>query len=419
MKKIIRLFICVLMLFTVSCAKENDGIAENPTDKPGTDPSTPEEEVIPPSIADSSFYYYNKAYLLTKDGAGHTQLSKDGYTYYRDRLNDNKGWAYFWNQALVIFMVEDRYDCRGDESMKPLIVKLLDAFSEHEKLPGTTVGEYSDWSWNDFQDDLLWAGLAYIRGYLITGEQRFLDQAKWDWNFLYSRGYSDDLGGGLWWSTANDHKSGLSNNPAITMAAYLYKATGNKQYLEQAEGLYNWVYKVLRKDDGSIDENVNKEGKLTGSYNVYNVGAFIEACHAMYLVTEDPKYIESAHKSIEYVMINKVNDQGICSKWHRDGTWQSEFARSMGLFVKYHNLWDYKGLTTKSKRQITYYDWMRMNADAAWNMRNRTYNITCCDWENRTPMTPDNKTTWTAHETVSATIMIQVTPDKNPNSIDK
>lgn len=57
-----------------------------------------------------------------------------------------------------------------------------------------------DWTWNDFQDDLLWAGLAFIRGYQITGNERFLEQAKWDWEFLYNRGYDTALGGGIWWS---------------------------------------------------------------------------------------------------------------------------------------------------------------------------------------------------------------------------
>ena len=74
-------------------------------------------------------------------------------------------------------MVEDRYYCRQDETLKSLITDLLNAFLEHEK--NSKTNDTMDWTWNDFQDDLLWAGQAFIRGYQITGNERFLEQANW------------------------------------------------------------------------------------------------------------------------------------------------------------------------------------------------------------------------------------------------
>lgn len=411
MKKLIGLFICIFALLSISCSGEEDKPVQPPTDnpepKPDPDPVPGEEDEIPASIADSSFYYYNKAFLLEKKN------SKDGLTYYREYQGSNH-WAYFWNQALIILMVEDRYYCRKDESLKPLLTDLLNAFLSHEKSP--TTNDTKDWTWNNFQDDLLWAGLAFIRGYQITGNERFLEQAKWDWEFLYNRGYDTALGGGLWWDTTNGHKSGLSNNPAVSMACYLYESTGDEMYLNKAKEIYDWAYTTLREPNGAIDENISKYGEKSRSYNVYNVGAFIEAANALYRVTKNKNYADHAKQSIQFVMRDRVNENGIMSKWHRDGTWQSEFARGMGLFVKDNNLWDYQVDYTPEKKPITYYEWMRMNADASWKTRDRATNITFNEWAKQTPSVPETGKTWTALEMVGAVVMTQVTPDEKPQN---
>ena len=409
MKKLIRLFICILALLPISCSGEDSEHIQPPTENQDPNqtqvPDPGEEDEIPASIADSSFYYYNKAFLLEKKN------SKDGLVYYKENQSSNH-WAYFWNQALIILMVEDRYYCRQDETLKSLITDLLNAFLEHEK--NSKTNDTMDWTWNDFQDDLLWAGLAFIRGYQITGNERFLEQAKWDWEFLYNRGYDTALGGGIWWSVEKSNKSGLSNNPAVSMACYLYESTKEEKYLEQAKDIYNWIYTTLREPNGAIDENISKDGVKTHSYNVYNVGAFIEAANALYRITKNENYARHARESIQFVMRDKVDENGIMSKWHRDGTWQSEFARGMGLFVKDNNLWDEQVDYTSDKKAITYYEWMRKNADAAWETRERVNNITFNEWAKPTPLTPEPGKTWTALEMVGAVIMTQVTPDEKP-----
>ena len=108
-------------------------------------------------------------------------------------------------------------------------------------------------------------------------------------------------------------------------------------------------------------------------------------------------------------MRDKVDENGIMSKWHRDGTWQSEFARGMGLFVKDNNLWDEQVDYTSDKKAITYYEWMRKNADAARETRERVNNITFNEWAKPTPLTPEPGKTWTALEMVGAVIMTQTT----------
>ena len=55
-----------------------------------------------------------------------------------------------------------------------------------------------------------------------------------------------------------------------------------------------------------------------------------------------------------------------------EGTLQLEFARGMVTILKVEpSLWNYQGHFTKEKWPITYYDWMRLNADAAWDNRDK------------------------------------------------
>ena len=375
-------------------------------------------------VADLSFDYFNRAFLVY-GGEGNGDL-----TYYRTRLGTN-GKLYFWQQALVILMVEDRHDFRPDPSLAPLITELLDAFSAQEGGQGVnnnwrTESTYaqqhglSDWTWNEYNDDLLWAGLAYIRGYLITGHQRFLDQARWDWDFLYNRGWDEQLGGGLWWDIRKNEKSGLSNNPAVCMAAYLYMATGDENYLDKAKAIVTWVNTHLRNTDGSVDEKMNADGSLPKAYNVYNMGSYIEGVSLLNKITGVASFATAARKTIEYVMQNRVDANGIMSAWKVDGTWQSEFARGMATYLAANpDHWTYKALYTTGRKQTTYYDWMRLNADAAWNTRDRVNNITGCEWSKPTAATPGNGQTWEADACCSSVVMSNVTPEVVPGSADE
>lgn len=419
------LSVCLFLPLLTACGSNDDKLSdgtqgENDNDSGITeggvrpqypaDPAWWGKEGIAPTLADSAFCFYNQAFLLDRLN------SEDGSIYYCHQQEHVKQ-AYFWNCALIILMVEDRYQCLKDESLKPLISELLYAFLDFNK--NSTTGDTFDWTWNIYTDDLLWAGLAFIRGYQITGEQRFLEQAEWDWNHLYNQAYDDTYGGGLWWSTGKESKSGLSNNPAVSMACYLYEATGKEVYLQRAKEIFEWLYTTLRQPTGGVDENISgpEPGKLTDSYNVYNIGAFIEACNALYRITKEEIYKETAMQSIKYVMTECVTDEGIMSAHRYDGSWESEFARGMGLFVHETGLWNYETVYTKERKPITYYEWMRLNARLSWERRNSD-NLTWNEWATRTPDepkdAPDGRKVWTALEMVSMVVMNQVTPEANP-----
>ncbi|SDE02285.1 glycoside hydrolase family 76 protein [Pedobacter soli] len=336
--------------------------------------------------ADAAFDAYNTSFLVT---SGNTQ-------YYKEALNVSSK-DYFWRQALDIQMVEDVYLRTKSAAHKTLITNLLNTFLQQNQGSGSLY----DWDWNDYNDDLQWAGIAFARGYQITGNTTFLNQAKYAFNRSYDRGWTTELDGGLWWDVSHQDKSGLSNNPEMILGCYIYEATKDITYLNKSIAIYNWVKsKLYNASTGAVYENILPNGTVSSSANVYNIGAFVGAANHLHRLTGNSLYYDDAKRSVDYVRNNKTVN-GILTNGTRQGTWQSEFVRALGEFVRDNNLWS------------TYYTWMKQNADAAWSVRRTDKNLIWNTWTANTPS--DNITT--ALECVGGVIMQQVTPITQPAGI--
>ena len=366
-----------------SCKKKSGG-SDEIVPVPSVSDVKQVKSVILNPIADASIEAYNKAFLITEG------TSKQ---YYKTALNNTEK-DYFWCQALEIQMMEDTYLRTKSEVHKKIIENLLQTFLAQNQ----GAGGLKDWDWNEFNDDVLWGGIAFARGYQITGNPLFLSQAEYAFKRVYDRGYDTVLGGGIWWDIRKENKSGLSNNTAVILACYLYESTNNTEYLSKAKSIYEWIIsKIYNGATGAVYENINRQGIPATDANVYNVGAFISAANHLHRLTSETKYFDDAKRSIDYTKNNSTIG-GIMSRRQRGGTWQSEFARGIGEFVRDNNLWD------------NYYAWMKQNADAAWNARRDDLKIVWNDWVTPTPA--DNLTS--ALECASAVVMLQVTPTNKP-----
>jgi hypothetical protein len=339
------------------------------------------------SQADAAFNAINTSFLTT---SGSTQ-------YYKTALN-NTATDYFWCQALDIQMVEDTYLRTKSSSQKDLITNLLNTFLQQNQGQG---GLY-DWNWNDYNDDLLWAGIAFARGYQITGNVTFLNQAKYAFNRAYDRGWDNSLGGGIWWDVTHQDKSGLSNNTAVILGCYIYELTKESAYLTKASAVYDWIWLTLyNRTTGAVYENITPNGTVSSVASVYNAGAFIGAANQLHRITGRLSLYDDAKRAVDYVRANETTN-GIFNNPIRNGSWSSEFARGLGEFVRDNNLWS------------TYYSWMKQNVDAAWAARRTDRNITWNNWLTTTPS--DNVTGML--ECISAVVMQQVTPAAQPGLID-
>jgi hypothetical protein len=108
-------------------------------------------------------------------------------------------------------------------------------FTQFEEMYQFTQRAYTnDWHRNPFNDDIMWLTIALTRAYLYTGERKYLDTAKLNFDKTYERAASEDLGGGLFWRVENQCKNTCVNCPGAVAAMYLLKATGDESYADKA-----------------------------------------------------------------------------------------------------------------------------------------------------------------------------------------
>ena len=329
--------------------------------------------------ADAAFNAYNKAFLV-QNGSNKT--------YYKQKV-DAPEKAYFWMQAIEIQLAEDVYLRTKNPGQKKLVKDLLTTFIAQNG---------KEWKWNQYNDDLGWANIAFVRGYEITGEPAFLKASISGWNLAYNRGWDDTFGGGIWWDVKRTEKGALSNNPNIVTGCHLYKITKEKGYLTKSKAMYAWMRSKLYDDaTGAIYEKFKADGTLVKSINVYNMGTYINAANCLYKATGERSYYDDALKAAMYV--KSENTILSHTNYRHESAWQDQFARGLGEFVRDNKLWS------------EFYPWMVENADAAWNSRRPDLNIAWNDWLHPTPQ--DNCDSF---ECLSAAVMLQWVPPAQPSS---
>lgn len=307
--------------------------------------------------SDTIFNAYNNAFYVANGGNAHYKLSQS---------NANPG---YWTLANQIEMAEDVYDRTGSTGTRDIVSALCNGFVANN---GTS------WSWNTFNDDIQWACIAFIRAYFITGNTAFRDRAKQNWDLMYARGYSTSLGGGIFWNTSNGGKNACSNGPAIIGACYLYQATGDASYLTKAQNLYTWLKNTLTNPTtGAVYDGIDNAGNVnTGWIFTYNQGTFIGSANFLYKLTGTRSYYQDALRSTLYVKNSMCNAAGIFPPSTEDGGDGTIFNaigfRWIAKFVKDQNLWG------------DFYPWLKANADAAWNVRRTSDNLSWCDWTTTT-----------------------------------
>lgn len=306
-----------------------------------------------PSYADTMVEAFNSTYLVQ---AG-------GLTFYKESLHSNNV-DYFWMQALSILALQDAQIRLSSAAYRDKISALLTTFMHHNG---------NDWTWNQFNDDLAWAGLAFARGYKISGNPLFLEKARHAFDLAYRRGWTNELGGGLWWDVDRSAKEALSNNPIAILGCYIYQASGNAWYRDRSVEIYNWVRANLYSTTtGAVYRLVWPDGTVDHSVSAYNIGTFVEAANCLQKVTGPGwAYYDDAVRAIDYVK-NSLTIDGILAPLG-----SSEFARGLGEFVRDNKLHD------------KYYGWMLQNSQAAWRSRRQDNGIGWNKWTQPTPTDVD------------------------------
>lgn len=166
------------------------------------------------------------------------------------------GW---WNSANALTAMLDYSRLTGSTSYRYVMANTFDKNSR---------GNFT----NDYLDDTGWWGLAWVRAFDLTGEQRYLDMARRDAEHMWR--YKDDrCGGGVWWKTDKRYKNAITNELFIKLAASLHnRMGGDTTWLSRADEVWRWfdrsgmINGESLVNDG-LDDACRNNGQTTWTYN--------------------------------------------------------------------------------------------------------------------------------------------------------
>lgn len=216
-------------------------------------------------------------------------------------------------------------------------------------------------------DDEGWWAIAWIKAYDLTGEERYLDTAKFIFDDM-TRGWDNVCGGGVWWTTEKTYKNAIPNELFLVIASRLHQrsqsADGTSSYLDWAQKEWDWF-----RNSGMINESnlVNdgldmvtceNNGGITWSYNQ---GVILGGLLDLFKSTGDQSLLQQARA---------IADAAISELVYPDGTLREPCEVNGGCD---NNAWIFKGIFMRYLGYLDshltdqpYKHFITLNADSIW-----------------------------------------------------
>ena len=313
---------------------------------------------------------------------------KDGGAWFK-KNTDGNGPADFWTEAEQLEMVLDVYERTTNVQQLVMFTNLFRGFlAEH----GTT------WEKNPFNDDIMWMVIACTRAHLLTGNAEFRDVARTNFDLCYARAASTNLGGGLWWKVGVRSKNACVNGPGAIAAFLLGRATSEGSYFTIATNLFLWERATLFEPaTGRVFDNIHASGRVGRFALTYNQGTFVGAANFL-------GYTNEAMLAATFTM-NELCRDGMLPPGGEEGDgggFNGIGVRWISRFMNEHHL------------QATFEPWLQKNADAAWQARRPSDNLSWCRWP--LPTEPGRRYSWGCS---SAVVLLQVTRPTETLKVEK
>ncbi|MFF0149327.1 glycoside hydrolase family 76 protein [Amycolatopsis sulphurea] len=218
-------------------------------------------------------------------------------------------WNYWWQAHLL--------DCLVDAQLRapnPGRAQVIDRFvrSVHRRNFGTWVNEY--------YDDIAWLGLALQRVHAL--KLSTVDDALTAIDARLHEGWTDDLGGGIWWRRGDRFKNAPSNGPAAIFHARQGDAT-------RARALTQWLTTTLvDPDTGLVRDGIRADsGELVKNIYTYCQGVYLGACL-------EQSEMDSAARTVRAVSVHLAPDNVLRGQGGGDGgLFAAILARYLALAV--------------------------------------------------------------------------------------
>lgn len=297
----------------------------------------------------------------------------DGFTnkYYRRAgayyVLAKGGW---WGDAEMFETILDAYETTGDIRYKTMFDNLYKNF---------VVRNNSDWSGNEYNDDITWMVLACIRAYKYFGTITYRSVAKANFDRMYKRAqcYPEGM---LRWKEGNNGTNSCINCPATIAACYLFEMLGDSTYLDKAKSIYagqrknlfvessGWVYDAGEWKDNKFQVN-NKW------CSTYNQGTMLGAALMLWHHTGEVKYRTDANNVWKYSYNNLTESTNRII--HVCQTVDGDLCGFKGIFMRYARHY------AEDMGRQDVQQWIAKNAWHAYQNRNSA-GVTWSKWLTKT-----------------------------------
>ena len=317
--------------------------------------------------ADAIFAAHTKAFY---------QVTNEQAFYLKSTTGNRR--ADFWTEAEQLEMVLDAYERTTNAQALVMFTNLFRGFlAEHGR----------SWARNDFNDDIMWMVIACTRAHLLTGNPEFREVARANFDLCYERAASTNLGGGLWWKVGVRSKNACVNGPGAIAAFLLGRATGEQNYFTIATNVFLWERATLfDPTTGRVFDNIQEGGRIGRFALTYNQGTFVGAANFL-------GYTNEARLAAIFTM-KELCREGCLPPGGENGDGGGFNGIGVRWIARYMN---------DRHEQATFEPWLQKNAEAAWQARRSSDNLSWCRWPEPTPA--GRRYSWGAS---SAVVIMQV-----------
>lgn len=315
--------------------------------------------------------------ICTETGKTYMEMAQEVYDAFNEQYWTGKRPErnYFWDSAEMLETYIDAYEATGDEEYKNKMLTFAKTF----------ISEWgADWTWNDFNDDIMWACIAFARIYNLTGQRMYLTYAQRNFDQTYKDAYSTELGGGMFWRKENETKNSCVNCPGAIAACLLGEITGDKDYYEKAKGLMEWEFNnMFEKNTGKVYDSFNIKGEKSTWASTYNQGTFIGACTYLYKYYQDEIYLQYAERAANYAM-TKLTTGGILDNGEDGG---NDLPGFKGILTR----WLYRYAKETNNLEILVF--LQTNAATAYSNQNEN-GLIWTNWHEKAPASVEGHITF-------------------------
>ncbi|PVI07234.1 glycoside hydrolase family 76 protein [Periconia macrospinosa] len=221
----------------------------------------------------------------------------------------------------------------------------------------------SNWK-NTYYDDEGWWALAWIASYDLTRDPKYLNTAKDIFKDM-AGGWTTPCNGGIWWSKDKQNVNAIANELFISVAAHLANRVPSNEkqdYVNWAQKDWEWFAQtgIINQDD-LINDGLTLSTCKNDGHNTwtYNQGVILGGLSELTKAKGDGTYVGSAN-TLASASTTKLAPNGILTE-PASGPLNIDSSMFKGAYVR--------GLATLNKNapQQQYTDFLKKNADSAWN----------------------------------------------------